>query len=72
MVAHSETEFVFDFIFIQPQTPKAKVRARIITSPQHAKRFMMALKENIEKYEAKFGEIKLILPPEERKIGFIH
>ena len=56
-VMHSETEFVLDFIFIQPQSPKAKVLTRLISSPIHAKRFLWALKENIEKYEARFGAI---------------
>ncbi len=57
LITHSETEFVLDFIFIQPQSPKAKVLTRLISSPIHAKRFLWALKENIEKYEARFGAI---------------
>ena len=57
-IAHSEQEFVMDFMFLSPQQPKAKVRSRIITSPQHAKRFMAALIDNIKKFEARFGEIK--------------
>lgn len=59
LISHSESEFIFDFIFIQPQAPKAKVRSRIITSPAHAKKFLLTLQENIKKYEDKFGEIKL-------------
>ncbi|MCS7151877.1 MAG: DUF3467 domain-containing protein [Endomicrobia bacterium] len=58
IISHSPDEFVLDFIFIQPQMPKAKVRARVITSPQHIKRFLTALQDNIRKYEEKFGEIK--------------
>ena len=58
LLTHSETEFVIDFIYIQPQAPKAKVRARIITSPAHAKRFLAALQENIQRYEQRFGTIK--------------
>ncbi len=57
MLTHNETEFVFDFIYLQPQTPKAKVRARIITSPLHAKRFLKALEDNLKKYEAHFGQL---------------
>lgn len=58
LVAHNATEFVLDFIFVQPQQPKAKVRARIISSPGHTKRFLRALTENVTRYEQVFGEIK--------------
>ena len=72
LISHSPTEFVLDFLFLQPQTPKAKVRARIITSPSHAKRLLLALQDNINKYEQKFGQIKIVGGPEEdKKIGFI-
>jgi hypothetical protein len=57
MITHNETEFVFDFIYVQPQAPKAKVRSRIITSPLHAKRFLKALEDNLKKYEAHFGQL---------------
>ena len=56
-VAHTETEFIMDFLFLQPTRPKAKLRSRIISSPAHAKRFMMALADNIRKYEERFGVI---------------
>jgi hypothetical protein len=59
LVAHTETEFLFDFLFVQPQQPKAKVRARIISSPSHTKRFFLALRENLTRYEVRFGEIKV-------------
>lgn len=73
MIAHSDNEFILDFIFIQPQAPRAKVRSRIITSAAHAKRLLGALKENIAKYEARFGEIKAAAQTEtEKKIGFYH
>ena len=72
MIGHSETEFILDFIFIQPQTQKAKVRSRVITSPAHAKRFLLALEDNIKKYEQRFGEIKTPQQTEEKKIGFYH
>ena len=58
VVNHNEAEFVVDFIFVQPQAPRAKVRSRIVLSPQHAKRFAAALQENVNRYEQKFGEIK--------------
>lgn len=57
MIAHSNSEFVIDFIRLMPGVPKAKVKARIIVTPDHAKRLLSALKENIEKYEAAFGKI---------------
>lgn len=56
-VTHSETEFIFDFLFMQPNQPKAKLRARIISSPIHTKRFLTALSENIKRYEERFGKI---------------
>jgi len=59
LINHSENEFIIDFIFVQPQQPKAKVRARIITSPKHIKRLALALSENIAKYEARFGKIEI-------------
>ena len=59
LVNHTETEFVFDFIYVQPQQPKAKVLARIITSPRHMKRLVSAMQENLAKYEARFGTVEL-------------
>lgn len=58
MIAHSNSEFVVDFIRLMPGVPKARVKSRIIITPEHAKRLLAALKENIEKYEATFGPIK--------------
>ena len=58
MISHTDSEFILDFIFVQPQYGKAKVRSRVITSPAHAKRMLAALKDNIAKFEAQFGEIK--------------
>lgn len=57
LITHSETELLIDFLFLQPQTPKTKVLARVVTSPVHAKRFLAALQDNIAKYEARFGTI---------------
>ncbi|WP_143960001.1 DUF3467 domain-containing protein [Litoribacter populi] len=57
MIAHSNSEFVVDFIRLMPGVPKAKVKSRIIMTPDHAKRLLTALRENIEKYEASFGKI---------------
>lgn len=62
MVNHNETEFTLDFIFVQPQQPRAKVRARIISSPKHTKRLLEALKDNVTKYEKRFGTIDITGP----------
>ncbi|WP_296699908.1 DUF3467 domain-containing protein [Algoriphagus sp.] len=57
MIAHSNSEFVIDFIRLMPGVPKAKVKSRIIVTPEHAKRLLAALRDNIEKYEDAFGKI---------------
>ncbi len=58
VITHSPTEIVADFIQMMPGMPKGKVRSRVIMSPQNAKRFLNALKENINKYEQHFGVIE--------------
>jgi hypothetical protein len=58
MIAHSNSEFILDFIRLMPGIPRAKVKARVIITPDHAKRLINALKENIEKYEEQYGAIK--------------
>jgi hypothetical protein len=58
IITHSHAEFVIDFVNVMPGTPKSKVKSRIILTPQHAKRFMKAMTENIGKYEAVNGPIK--------------
>jgi hypothetical protein len=63
LITHSETEMVLDFLFLQPNAPKTKVLARLITSPVHAKRFLQALQDNVAKYEARFGTINAGEPP---------
>lgn len=60
MIAHSSSEFVIDFIRLMPGVPKAKVKSRIVITPEHAKRLLKALDENIHKYEKSFGEIKSV------------
>lgn len=57
MVNHTETEFTLDLMYVQPQAPKATVRARVITTPKHLKRLLQAIAENLEKYEARFGAV---------------
>ena len=58
IITHSHTEFIIDFIKMMPGVPKAKVKSRIILTPQHAKRLYKALKDNVSKFEAMHGEIK--------------
>lgn len=70
IISHSPAEFIIDFTRIVPGVPKAKVHARIITTPQHAKMLMKALKDNIEKFEAKFGEINIDSAPNQH-FGFV-
>jgi len=59
MVNHNATEFVMDFVYVQPQQPRGKVLSRVITSPVHAKRLLMTLTDNLKKYERRFGTIKV-------------
>jgi ribonuclease BN (tRNA processing enzyme) len=58
IITHSHAEFVIDFVNVMPNTPKSKVKSRIIFTPQHAKRFMKALTENIQRFEAANGKIQ--------------
>jgi len=70
LITHSETEFLFDFTFLQPQPKKTKVLSRIVSSPVHAKRLLWALQDNIRKYEERFGEIQAgNKPPESPSTG---
>lgn len=62
LVNHTETEFTLDFIYVQPQQPKAKVRSRIITNPKHMKRLLLAMQDNLAKFESKFGTILMTDP----------
>ena len=64
IITHSNAEFVVDFVNVMPGTPKSKVKSRVILTPMHAKRFMKALVENVERYEAANGTIADMLPVE--------
>ena len=67
IITHSPTEFIVDFVSMMPGAPKAKVKSRIVMTPQHAKRLYKALADNISKYESQFGAIKEVggdmMPP---------
>lgn len=70
LITHSPAEVIIDFARVVPGIPKAKVHARVITTPQHAKMFLKALEQNIEKYEARFGKIELDGGAPEQQFGF--
>ena len=58
IITHSTSEFVIDFIRVMPSVPKARVKSRVIMTPQHAKRLVKALAENVHRFEVAHGEIK--------------
>jgi hypothetical protein len=58
IITHSFAEFVLDFVNVMPNVPKAKVKSRIVMTPQHAKRLMRALIDNVKRFEATHGAIK--------------
>ncbi len=60
IISHSTSEFIFDFVRMVPGTPKAKVKSRVILTPENAKKLLIALQDNITKYESNFGKIKNI------------
>lgn len=62
VITHSSSEFVVDFVRIMPGVPKANVKSRIILTPEHAKRLLFALQDNIKKFEAVNGPIKNVHP----------
>jgi hypothetical protein len=75
IISHSASEFVIDFAAIMPGVPKAKIKSRVILCPEHAKRLLMSLQDNITKYESAAGRIDLRTPqasPDENDftIGF--
>ena len=59
IISHSASEFIVDFVRIMPGVPKARVKSRIILTPEHAKRLLFALQDNIAKYESANGQIKM-------------
>ncbi|MEP7195207.1 MAG: DUF3467 domain-containing protein [Saprospiraceae bacterium] len=70
IISHSHSEFVLDFIRLMPNIPKAKVKSRVILTPQHAKRLLKALSDNVNKYEGQFGTIQDPEPPQFPPISF--
>lgn len=68
IIAHSTSEFVIDFAAVLPGVQKAKVRSRVILTPEHAKRLLLSLQENVSRYEANIGKIEIAQSP--RNTGF--
>lgn len=67
IITHSSSEFILDFIRVMPGMPKAGVQSRVVLAPEHAKRLLRALEDNVGKYERSFGIIRMpdeqLLPP---------
>ncbi len=59
-VSHTETEFVFDFVYVLPHEPRGVVRSRVIASPKQARRMLAALQDNVQRYEQRYGQIDVI------------
>ena len=59
IISHSSSEFIIDFIRIMPGMPKAEVKSRIILTPEHAKRLLLALQDNVRRFEIDYGKINL-------------
>ena len=70
IISHSPAEFIIDFTRVLPGVPKARVHSRIIMTPQHVKMFLGALKENIERFENQYGEIKIANQMSDNAFGF--
>ena len=70
LITHSPSEFVVDFARLLPGSPKAKIFARIVMTPAHARSLLDTLEKNIKIFEDKFGKIKVTGAPENKEIGF--
>ena len=71
IISHSNSEFIIDFIRMVPNVPKAKVKTRVIITPQHAKRLLKALNDNVKKFEAQHGKIGDQEQPMFPTMGFV-
>ena len=68
VITHSTSEFIVDFAEMLPGMPKAKVKSRIILTPEHAKRLLMSLQDNVARYETNVGRIEI--PQQQMAVGF--
>ena len=69
IISHSTSEFIIDFARLLPGVKKAKVKSRIILTPEHAKRLLLSLQENVNRYERNFGQIKVSAPSHNNPMG---
>lgn len=72
VVNHSDAEFVLDFVFMQPQAPKGKVRSRVVLAPRNVKRLLLTLQDNVARYEQQFGVIDPGGAPQPKPEGEFH
>lgn len=70
VISHSTSEFVLDFVRMMPGMPKAQVKSRVILTPEHAKRLLISLQENISRYENMLGAIEMRTPDMPPIVGF--
>lgn len=70
VISHSTSEFILDFVRMMPGMPKAQVKSRIILTPEHTKRLMLTLQDNIARYESIIGKIELHIPENPTIGGF--
>ena len=70
LIVFSPSEIIFDFARVMPGSNKGKIFSRIVMTPPNAKSFLLALQDNIKKFESQFGEIKLHGKPQDKNIGF--
>lgn len=68
IISHSTSEFIVDFAAVMPGVKKAKVKSRVILTPEHAKRLLMSLQDNISRYESNIGKIEI--PQKQQSGGF--
>lgn len=69
LIAHSTSEFILDFASLLPNMDKARVKSRIILTPEHAKRLLYSLQENVTRYEDSFGKISIVRPTADDQFG---
>lgn len=69
LINHTDSEFILDFSYLQPAAPRARVRARILSSPKHLKRLIRALEQNLERFEERFGKVDESPPSDPRLIS---
>ena len=69
IIAHSTSEFIIDFATMLPGLPKARVKSRVVLTPEHAKRLLLSLQENINRYESNVGKINIPSKPVMNPVG---